>query len=403
MPKRLVVVCFINFFIAALMGLALRFSFVDSIGLNYRYLTHAHSHVAMLGWVYLMLFTLFVYYFIPDKKPIYNRLFWITEISVIGMMLSFPFQGYAAVSITFSTLHIFCSYFFVYLIWKHHKTTSIATSKLLKASLLFMLLSTLGVWCLGPAVGLLGQASAFYQIAIQFFLHFQFNGWFLIGVFVVFFHLLKIENSKLFQQFYRLLIASTILTFALPIQWFAPHKALLFINALGIILQFITLIFFLKLIKTKLQQHLKTQPKLTVYLYYFSVFCFVLKILLQTFSIIPEFSLVVFEHRNFVIGFIHLMMLGVITGFLFSFILNSKLVRFTNSLTIGIYSFLLGFVFTEIVLLIQGYKFYFGTGILQNYYIILFLFSILLPLGIFFILLNIIKTKPHGFKTTKTT
>ena len=119
MSKRLVIICLINFFVAAVMGLALRFSFIESIGLNYRYLTHAHSHVAMLGWVYLMLFTLIVYYFIPNKKPIYNQLFWLTEISVIGMMVSFPIQGYATISILFSTLHIFCSYYFVYLIWKY--------------------------------------------------------------------------------------------------------------------------------------------------------------------------------------------------------------------------------------------------------------------------------------------
>ncbi len=78
------------------MGLALRFSFIESIGLNYRFLTHAHSHVAMLGWVYLMLFTLFVHYFIPEKPKIFNRLFWITEFAVVGMMISFPFQGYAS-------------------------------------------------------------------------------------------------------------------------------------------------------------------------------------------------------------------------------------------------------------------------------------------------------------------
>ena len=151
------------------MGLALRFSFLESIGLNYRFLTHAHSHVAMLGWVYLMLFTLFVHYFIPEKLKIFNRLFWITEFAVVGMMLSFPFQGYAAVSISFSTLHIFCSYYFVYLIFKHQKVNSLVSRKLLKTSLIFMVVSTIGFWCLGPAVATLGQASAFYQIAIQFF------------------------------------------------------------------------------------------------------------------------------------------------------------------------------------------------------------------------------------------
>ncbi len=384
------------------MGLALRFSVLESIGLNYRFLTHAHSHVAMLGWVYLMLFTLIVHYFIPDKKPIYNRLFWLTEFAVIGMMISFPLQGYAAISISFSTLHIFCSYYFAYLIWKNHKTESVVTKKLLKASLLFMVLSTLGVWCLGPAVSILGQASAFYQIAIQFFLHFQFNGWFLIAVIAMFFHLLQIEDSKLFSVFFSLLIAATILTFALPIQWFAPHKALLYINALGILLQIASLYFFLKLIKPNLLNHASAKPKIVLYLYFFSVVCFVLKTLLQALSIFPEFSLVVFEHRNFIIGFIHLMMLGIISGFLFSFILNTRLVRFTKSLYIGVYSFLLGFVLTEMLLLIQGCKFYFGEGILNNYYMLLFLFSILLPLGILFILLHIIKTKQDATQTTKT-
>jgi hypothetical protein len=403
MQKKLILVCLINFFIAALMGLALRFSVLESIGLNYRFLTHAHSHVAMLGWVYLMLFTLIVHYFIPDKKPIYNRLFWLTEFAVIGMMISFPFQGYAAVSISFSTLHIFCSYYFAYLIWKNHQTESVVTKKLLKASLLFMVLSTLGVWCLGPAVSMLGQASAFYQIAIQFFLHFQFNGWFLIAVIAVFFHLLQIEDSKLFRVFFSLLIASTILTFALPVQWFAPHKTLLFINAVGILLQLASLYTFLKLIKPNLLNHVNAKPKIILYLYFFSVLCFSLKTLLQALTLIPEFSLVVFEHRNFIIGFIHLMMLGIISGFLFSFILNTRLIRFTKSLYIGIYSFLLGFVLTETLLLIQGYKFYFGEGILTNYYLLLFLFSILLPVGILFIFLHIIKTKQDATQTTKTT
>ena len=393
MSKKLVIVCLINFLIAAVMGLVLRYSFIGDIGVNYLFLVHAHSHIAMLGWVYLMLFTLIVYYFIPDKKPVYNRLFWITEFAVIGMMLSFPFQGYAAISISFSTLHILCSYYFVYLIWKYHKTESKATRLLLKASLLFMLISTLGIWCLGPAVAMFGKASAFYQIAIQFFLHFQFNGWFLIAVIAVFFHLLKIEDSKLFRQFFSLLIASTLLTLALPIQWFAPHNALLWINSIGVALQLVMLYAFLKLIKRKLNALIDKKLKLIVYLYSFAIFCFILKVLFQLVSILPEFSQVVYEHRNFVIGFIHLLMLGVISGFLFAFILQSELVNYSKTLYIGIYSFFAGFVLTEILLLIQGSLFYFGKGFIPNYYILLFLSSIFLPLGILALLLNVSNKK----------
>ncbi|REE16889.1 hypothetical protein DFQ09_105101 [Winogradskyella pacifica] len=396
MQKKLVVICLINFLVAALMGLALRFSFLESIGINYRFLTHAHSHVAMLGWVYLMLFTLFVHYFIPNEPKIFNRLFWLTELAVVGMMISFPIQGYAALSITFSTLHIFCSYYFVYLIWKHLKTRSTATEKLLKISLLFMMISTIGVWCLGPAVSILGSTSAFYHIAIQFFLHFQFNGWFLIAVITVFFHLLKVEDSKLFRQFYRLLIASTILTFALPIQWFAPHISLPWINGVGVVLQVLMLYKFLQLIKPNPYLVWRKEPKLVTYMYGFALVCFILKVLFQTVSILPEFSAVVYNHRNFVIGFIHLLMLGVISGFLFAFILKSNFVSHSKTLKFGVYSFLLGFVLTEVLLLIQGIMFYFGTGILPHYYLLLFLFSILLPLGISALLFTIIKQETYA-------
>jgi hypothetical protein len=378
------------------MGLGLRFSFIESIGLNYRFLTHAHSHVAMLGWVYLMLFTLFVHYFIPEKLKIFNRLFWITEFAVVGMMISFPFQGYAAISISFSTLHIFCSYYFVYLIFKHQKVNSLVSRKLLKTSLVFMVISTIGVWCLGPAVATLGQASAFYQIAIQFFLHFQFNGWFLIAVIAVFFHFLKVEDSKIFQQFFWLLIVSTVLTFALPIQWFAPHISLIWINGIGVVIQIIALYKFFQLIKPKLEVLMTNAHKLMRHMFIFALACFVLKVVFQSLSVLPEFSEVVYEHRNFVIGFIHLLMLGVISGFLFAFILKSDLVTNSKSLTIGIYSFVLGFLLTEILLLIQGIMFFYGKGILPNYYLLLFLFSIFLPLGIGFILFNIIKNRNYG-------
>ncbi|GAA3601231.1 hypothetical protein Q4Q39_12655 [Flavivirga amylovorans] len=393
MPKKLVITCLINFLIAALMGLILRYTHVNSMSLNYRFLTHAHSHVAMLGWVYLMLFTGIVHYFVPEKKPVYSRLFWVTEFAVVGMMIGFPLQGYAAVSISFSTLHIFCSYYFVYLIWKHQKTGSLVTRYLLKASLLFMLLSTVGIWCLGPAVSMLGQASAFYQIAIQFFLHFQFNGWFLIAVFAILFRVLKIQNYEGSRYFFRLLIVSTVLNLALPVKWFVDYKVLLYINAVGVSLQMMMIFYFLKLTYPKLRILYKKQSKLINFTLSFSMFCLVIKTALSLVTLIPEFSTVVYEHRNFIIGFIHLVMLGVISGFLFAYILQSPLVTFNRVLNIGIITFGLGFILTELILGIQGCMFYFGKGLLPSYHKLLFLFSLLLPLGIVFILINVIRTK----------
>ena len=68
MKKSWLIVCFINFFIASLMGLLLRLMYVAPVKwVNFPFLMHGHSHTAMLGWVYLMLYGLIVHCFIPEE------------------------------------------------------------------------------------------------------------------------------------------------------------------------------------------------------------------------------------------------------------------------------------------------------------------------------------------------
>ncbi|MCJ7756944.1 MAG: hypothetical protein MUP24_02265 [Gillisia sp.] len=396
MQKSWLLTCLINFLIAALLGLLLRFVFVFPFGINFRYLTHAHSHVAMLGWVYLMLFSFIVYYFIPKVSKAYSRLFWVTEIAVVGMMLSFPFQGYAAISISFSTLHIFCSYYFFRLVWKDQAGNDLPERTLLKASLLFMLLSTIGIWCLGPAVATVGNQSAFFNIAIQFFLHFQFNGWFLFAVLAVFFKILgqlglKIDLKK-FKWFFRLLIFATILTMALPVSWYAFHPLLLWINGLGILFQLAAAVFFIVLLAPLWPSFWPQISGLTKLMFGFSLICFALKIGMQTTSLFPEIAKLSAQVRNFVIGFIHLLMLGVVTGSLFAFLLQSRfLIPQSKLLKWGIASFLTGFLSTELLLFIQGGMFYLGIGIIPQYYLALFVFSAFLAVGILLIATSVFR------------
>lgn len=100
------------FLLAALLGVFLRFFFVTSIPANFRYVVHAHSHIALLGWVYLGLSALiYKMYFSEAKKgKTYKRIFWFTQITLLGMLFTFPFTGYAALSITFSTLFLFARF-----------------------------------------------------------------------------------------------------------------------------------------------------------------------------------------------------------------------------------------------------------------------------------------------------
>ena len=394
MLRKWILICFGNFLIAALMGLLLRLQFVAPVAnVNYQFLLHGHSHIAMLGWVYLALFALIYHFFIPKNKETeqkFNRLFWITEVAVIGMMIAFPLQGYAVFSIIFSTLHIFSSYYFVRVVWKNQQIESLAERYLLKTALFFMILSTCGVWCLGPAVGLLGKTSAFYQIAIQFFLHFQFNGWFIIAVLALLFHQMKVKvENHTFFSFYKWLIVGTVLTFALPVSWFVSSLMLTWINGVGVVVQLVAFVKLVQMLRPQFGTFYAQLKEIERIVYSFALLSLGLKVLVQLVVIFPDMALVSHQIRNFVIGFIHMIMLGIITGFLLGFLLNINVINCKNRFSgYGIKIFIMGFVLTEFLLFAQGGNLFFNWKLIPMYHENLFLSSIWLVVGIIMIIFS---------------
>ena len=392
MKKSWLIVCLVNFLIAALMGLLLRFAYIYPVHINYQYLVHAHSHTAILGWAYMMIFCLFVKYFFPQEKILkYNMLFWITQLTVIGMMISFPLQGYAVFSITFSTLHIFCSYYFFYRAGKDVKKDKSPSSFMLRASLLFMLLSTIGAWSLGAVGATGGKGTPPYYSSLQFFLHFQFNGWLIFAVLALFLKYLEKKgiqiNKRWFSFFYLALIVSTVLTLALPLSWFYSHPWLNIANAIGVVIQLIALGVLIKMFlpfKGLISTLLFNKGVLLI----LPLFSLVLKIALQAVTVFPQFAAASHAVRNFTIGFIHLAMLGIITGFLFFFIIsvNNKTAR------IGTTLFYIGFIITELLLFIQGLNTFLLNGQLPAYLSLLFAASLFLPAGLILITAGVVKT-----------
>lgn len=394
-----IICCFLNFLVAAVMGLLMRFSFLFPLkSINYIYLLHAHSHVAMLGWVYLMIYVLVVHFFIPkdkSQKQIYNQLFWITEFSVIGMMISFPIQGYALFSIVFSTLHILLSYVFCWLVWRDCSNNRICDKRLLQTAILFMLFSTFGVWCLGPTINMLGKHSSFYQIAIQFFLHFQFNGWFLFAVLALF---LKQFKNKIavneFRIFSTLLIIATLLTVAFPVSWYIKSSILNAINTVGVLLQLVSFVYFYRMLKPQINQFKTNLDATTKLVYSLGLWSLFLKIGIQLMLVIPDLAEVSHQIRNWVIGFIHLTTLGIITGFLLGILIQNKLLpSHSYWFRIGIKSFFLGYVMTEILLFLQGIFFYRNKGLIFGYYESVFGASIFIIIGLILMITSILKTK----------
>src|SRR5690606_33435275 len=162
------------------MGVLLRFYVVTSLPFNYKFLLHAHSHTALLGWVYLGLTTLVYKIFLASaKKPkLYKRIFLFTNLCILGMLVTFPIQGYALFSIIFSTLFLFASYWFTWFAFKFvpNNFKKRFSWKLIKASLWYLVLSSIGPWAVGVVMATLGSESIWYKNAIYFYLHFQYNG-----------------------------------------------------------------------------------------------------------------------------------------------------------------------------------------------------------------------------------
>ncbi|MDT8412001.1 MAG: hypothetical protein RQ875_06045 [Vicingaceae bacterium] len=397
MPKYWVVTSLINFLIAALLGLVLRYAFISEIDFNFRFLTHAHSHIAMLGWLYLMLYSFIVYRYLPKIRKIYHYLFFVTQSAVIGMLFSFPFQGYAAFSIVFSSLHIFASYFFVKLILKDLKPFTTIDKKFIRAALWFMVISTIGIWCLPISIVVFGKNSDAYNIAIQTFLHFQFNGWFIFGMIGLFINYLTnhpIEKNQPLKKALGWLILSVVFTLALPISWFIKLPALNILNSVGVIFQLIGFYHLIIALKKPLSTFLSSATLYIKSLVYFILISMVIKVLFQSFSVFPEVNEASIQIRNLVIGFIHLLMLGVASGALLLFLSLEGVFNHNKWIArIGLGLFISGFVLSEFYLFLQGGMYYLNMGELPLYHKSLLVFSAFIGGGVFLFLLSVLLLK----------
>lgn len=391
MAKRWLIIALLNFLIAASLGALLRFAFVEEVSwLHFKNFLHAHSHVAMLGWVYMALFALLTTAFIPfskvDQRP-YNALFWATQVSVAGMLISFPWQGYASISIAFSCLHIICSYVFVAWLWADLPKQKSFSHLLLKTAIVFMLLSTVAIWAMGPIMATSLKGSSFYYMAVQFYLHFQFNGWFLFGALALLFKVLE-EHKVLIKHkeqlvFYGLLIVASLLTYALALAWAAPETSIFLANSLGVIVQLSALIMLVRLIKPHFDTIKKIFSTTAFRLLTIAIVSFMGKVCIQALVVVPFIAEAAYTIRNYVIGFIHLVLLGAISFSLFAFATKYKLLQ-TQDIRArwGIIFVVLGFFSSEILLFLQGTMLWTTLGFLPYYYEWLFGVSTLLPLGI---------------------
>jgi len=379
------------------------------IPFNYKYILHTHSHIALLGWVYSAL-TIILYkiYLKGHVNPAqYKRIFLLTQISLIGMLCSFPFQGYALFSIIFSTLFLFASYWFSWFLIQHtpieHRNSH--SFRCIKAALWYLIISSAGPWALGVIMNTLGSESVWYKTAIYFYLHFFYNGWVILALTGLFLYVLEeyglAPTRKEFRPFFRLVNVSIVLTFFLSILWPAQPGIFRLAAIAGAIVQLVAFGFFAgffigkwKMLRTKLR-------KFTSFLFILCGVALIVKLSLQSLTAIPYFAGLVIQIVDFVIGYLHWTFLGLITVSLFALLSHFQLLK----LSVTAFSiYLAGFILSETLIFYKGTIIWLGGALIDNYFFALVIVSAFIPLGIYFIFIkNLSLSVPETEKMSKVT
>jgi len=396
--KKHTLVALYFFLAAAILGLLLRYFAVSSIDFEYRYVVHAHSHVALLGWIYIAFITLIGYYFLKNSIPkkTYHKIYGFTVITVIGMLASFPFQGYALFSIIFSTLFLIASYFYAWAFFKYKpedKKNSPAY-KTIKYAIIYMLVSSVGPWAIGGVMATLGPESFWYRTSIYFYLHFQYNAWMILGVIGIFLKILENHDIRidktLFKRFITTFHIGVILTFFISILFTKPHISAYVLSIIGSLFQILSYIFIFKFIRYHSRDIGLIFGKIGFQLIRWTFLLLFIKMIMQLFGSFQYTANLITNNTYLTIGFLHWVFLGVVTMRIFTLLEKAKLIQL-NKLSIRFY--VLGFVLTEFVILYKPAARILNLPSLPEYNWLLFIASLMMVIGIASIL--IIQTKKN--------
>lgn len=403
--RRMTQIAIAFFLLAAILGTMMRYIYLYEIPfLEYKNVLHAHSHTAMLGWGFTVLAGAFVFILLPAKmvRKVYSIAFWGNVTAGAAMFFAFLYQGYGAVSIAFSTLHLVVAYYFAWHFLKELKTLPPTNaSKFALWAVYWMLISTLGLWAIAPVSSLLGKLHPLYFASIQFFLHFQFNGWFTYGILALLFRYSEDRGRaiQLPKGTFGILQLSLLLTYTLSITWSTPEDILFYLNSMGVVLQIIAFVLLAKGFAKRVDFSI-IEGRLAAWLLRLGLMSLAFKVIIQGAVALPFIAKVSYTIRNFVIGFIHLSMLGAFSLSVIALLLSRGLLPTSNSAATGYRLLALGFILTEAILFIQGILLWAEKGFLPYYHTMLLGATALLPMALFIIFYHISQEQKTSLTNT---
>ena len=251
-------IALINFCVVALAGVTLRYKInFDLRAVNQKHLLYAHSNFAFVGWLTIILMVLMIDH-IKGRHIItnYKKYHWLLIINCFtayGMFVSFIIQGYDLFSIIFLSAGILLSYFFIIWMWRDlnkAEEKSYATIWF-KSGLILWAFSSLGAIFLAYLMARNILIQDLYFGSVYFFLHFQYNGWFLFVCFGLLFSFLFqkgfLPSVAISKKLFFIMAITVVPAFFLSILWLKLPLAIHWVANITAIVQLIVLLFFLKI------------------------------------------------------------------------------------------------------------------------------------------------------------
>lgn len=387
-------IALINLLFAAAIGALLRAMYIWEIPfVRFRPFLHAHSHVALLGWLFIGVALCLLHDGGAGALTrSMRRLLIGLQSAVIVMLVSFSIQGYGAASIAASSAHLLLAYPLLYLLWRSSRTwPAEGSGRLTRWSLAFFIISTLGTWALPVIIATGNQGQEIYYWAVQFFLHFQFNGWFWFAAMAIGARWAERNGFQLRidRLTFTLWVLSAFLTYALAIAWSEPHPAVFATVSVAVAMQVWAASRTLRLLqRLRAQAYARFTPWARV-LIGIALVSMAMKVLVQAAVAVPAVAIMSLTVRHLVMGFIHMNTLGTMTTLLLAYAITYGWCAPSNQAArTGMGMLTAGIVSTELLLFTQGTFFWAGWGMIPGHYWHLFFASAMMPIGLALLLMQ---------------
>ena len=352
-----------NFFLVALLGVIMRYKILYSLPfLDQKHLQEAHSHFAFYGWITNVLYVLIVNY-ISKVNPLvqlkkYEYLIMINLAASFAMLGTFMYGGYFWASIAASTAALLTSFVFCYFFIRDSMKIQDASKIWFLAGLFFAVISSAGVFNLAYMMSSKNINQDLYLASEYYFLHFQYNGFFIFSCIGLLLYSMKEAGSPISAKknklLFWLMFFGCLIGVGLSFLWMKLPSVIFAVIVLGTLGQTAGAIILYGFVKKSWTNLVLKWSPMQRFVLLFVGFAFAVKIALQLGSNIPAVNQFAFGFRNVVIAYLHLVLLMCIATFLVNQILATNFFTISKTLLLGLKLFLLGIFLNELLLGLMG-------------------------------------------------